>query len=56
MFTVAPHDQIMDELGLKNLSHKLVAICVINYFFSIYLILQISVKHSMWQELNMLLA
>jgi hypothetical protein len=39
MFTVAPHCQIMEQLGLKDSSRKLVTICAINYFFSLYLIL-----------------
>ena len=30
--TVAPHCQIMDYLGLKNLSRKIVAIYAISYF------------------------
>ena len=32
MFTVAPHYQIMVQLGLKDLSRKLVVICAISYF------------------------
>jgi hypothetical protein len=52
MFTVAPQCQSMDKLGLKNLSRKLVAICAISYFFSLYLILHTCVKHPMWQRLN----
>jgi hypothetical protein len=38
MFTVAPHCQIIEQLGLKNSSHNLHAICVISYFFHLYLI------------------
>ena len=33
MFNVAPHCQIMEQLGLKDSYRKLVAICVISYFF-----------------------
>ena len=44
MFTVAPHCQIMDWLGLKNSSRKVVAICAIIYFFSLYLILRTCVQ------------
>ena len=33
MFTVTQHYQIIEKLGLKDLSCKLVAICVISYFF-----------------------
>ena len=32
MFTVASHCQIMEQLDLKDLSHKLVAIYVIKMF------------------------
>ena len=32
MFTVAQHYQIMVQLGLKDLSHNLHAICVIVFF------------------------
>jgi ABC-type glycerol-3-phosphate transport system permease component len=31
MFTVVPYYQIMEQLGLKDSSCKLVAICVISY-------------------------
>ena len=34
MFTVAPYCQIMEQLGLKDSSRKLVAICTINYFLT----------------------
>jgi predicted RNA-binding protein len=44
MFTVAPHCLIMEQLDLKDLSRKLVAICAISYFFSLYLILYIGVQ------------
>ena len=44
MFTVVPHCQIMEKLGSKDLSRKLVAICVISYSFSIYLILHADVQ------------
>ena len=44
MFTVAPHYQIMEQLGLKDSSRKLVAICAISYFFSLYLILHAGVQ------------
>jgi hypothetical protein len=50
MFTVAHSCQIMDELGLIDLSHKLVSNYAINFIISLYLILQISVKYSMWQD------
>ena len=51
MFTVAPHCQIMEQLGLKDSSHKLFAICAISYFFSINLILYAGVQmfDVMWQ-------
>ncbi len=32
MFTVAPHCQIMRQLGLKDLSRNLHVICVIGFF------------------------
>ena len=32
MFTVAPHCQIMTQLGLKDPSHNLHSICVIDFF------------------------
>ena len=38
MFTVATHCQIMEQLGLKDSSRNLYAICVIS-FFHLYLIL-----------------
>jgi hypothetical protein len=44
MFTVAPHYQIMEQLGLKDSSRKLVAICAISYFLSLYLILHAGVQ------------
>jgi hypothetical protein len=34
MFTVAPYYQIMEQLGLKDSSRKLVAICAISYFLA----------------------
>ena len=34
MFTVAPYCQIMEQLGLKDSSRKLVAICAISYFLA----------------------
>ncbi len=37
MFTVAPHCQLMKQLGLKDSSRNLHAICVISFF--LYLIL-----------------
>ena len=43
MFTVASHYQIMEQLGLKYSSHKLVTICAISYFLSLYLILNAGV-------------
>ena len=39
MFTVVPHCQIMEQLGLKDSSRKLVVIYTISYFLSLYLIL-----------------
>ena len=39
---VAPNYQIMEQLGLKDSSRKLVVICAISYFFSLYLILYAS--------------
>ena len=44
MFIVAPHCQIMEQLGLKDSSPKLVAINAISYFFSLYLILHADVQ------------
>jgi hypothetical protein len=44
MFTVAPHCQIMEQLGLKDSSRNLHAICVISYFFRLYLILHACVQ------------
>ena len=44
MFTVAPHCQIMMQLDLKNSSRNLHAICVISYFFHLYLILYVCVQ------------
>ena len=43
MFTVAPHSQIMEHLGLKDSSRKLVAIGAISYYFCLYLILHTGV-------------
>ena len=40
MFTVAPRCQIMDKLGLKDSSRKLVVSCAISFVISLYLILQ----------------
>ena len=34
MFIVASHCQIMKQLGLKDSSRKLVAICEISYFLA----------------------
>ncbi len=44
MFTVALYCQIMEQLGLKDSSRKLVVICAISYFFSLYLILHAGVQ------------
>ncbi len=44
MFTVAPHCQIMEQLGLKDSSRNLHVICIISYFFHLYLILHICVQ------------
>ena len=44
MFTVAPYYQIMEQLGLKDSSRKVVAICAISYFFSLYLIFHVDVQ------------
>ena len=38
MFTVAPHYQIMEQLDLKDLSRNLHVMCLISYFFRLYLI------------------
>ena len=55
MFTVAPHYQIMEQLGLKDSSRKVVAI-----IFSLYLILHADVQtfdvtgcKILWLDLNM---
>jgi len=40
MFTVAPRCQIMNQLGLKDSSRKLVANYAISFIISLYLILQ----------------
>jgi hypothetical protein len=37
MFTVAPHCQIMVQLGLKDSSRNLHAICVIGFFLHLKL-------------------
>ena len=38
MFTEVPHCQIMEQLGLKDSSNKLVVICVISYeYFFVYI-------------------
>ena len=34
MFTVAPHYQIMKQLGLKNLFRKVVVIYIISYLLA----------------------
>ena len=44
MFTVVPHCQIIDELGLKDSSRKLVANYVISFVINLYLILHACVK------------
>ena len=44
MFTVAPLCQIMDYLGLKDSSRKLVANCAISFIISLYLILHAYVQ------------
>ena len=44
MFTVAPRCQIMDELGLKDSSRKLVASCAISFIIGLYLILHACVQ------------
>jgi hypothetical protein len=44
MCTVALYCQIMDWLGLKDSSRKVLAIYVISYFFSLYLILHACVQ------------
>ena len=44
MFTVAPRCQIIDKLGLKDLSRKLVASCAISFVISLYLILHACVQ------------
>ena len=46
MFTVASHYQIMDQLGLKNSSRKLVVNYVISFVISLYLILNACVQTS----------
>jgi hypothetical protein len=50
MFTIASHDQIMDYLGLIDLSLVLVFICIIGFVIRLYLILLIDIKHSMWWD------
>ena len=44
MFTVAPNCQIIEQLDLKDSSYKLVAICAISYFLSLYLIFYAGVQ------------
>ena len=34
MFIVAPYCQIMEQLDLKDSSHKLIAVCAISYFLA----------------------
>ena len=43
MFSVTPHCQIIEQLGLKNSSRKLVVIYAIS-FFSLYLIRYVDVQ------------
>ena len=47
MFTVAPHCQIMNQLGLIDSSRKLVSIYEISFVISLCLIFQISVQMHM---------
>ena len=54
MFTVAPHYQIMEQLGLKDLSRKLVTICTISYFLAYIEYFMQVFKHSMWQGVKFL--
>lgn len=44
MFIVAPHFQIMEQLGSKDSSRNLVAICANSYFFKLYLILHVIIQ------------
>ncbi len=44
MFTITPHCQTMEQLGLKDSSRNLHAICVISYFFRLYLVLHTCVQ------------
>ena len=53
MFTVASHYQIMDQLGLKNSSRKLVVNYVISFIINLYLILYTYGKYSLGQRLKL---
>lgn len=44
MFIVAPYFQIMEQLGSKDSSRNLVAICANSYFFKLYLILHVIIQ------------
>ena len=44
MFTVAPHCQIMSQLGLKDSSRNFRQNCVIGFYFRPYLILHACVQ------------
>ena len=44
MFTVAPHYQIMVQLGLKDLSRNLHVNCTISFLFCLYLIFHVYVQ------------
>ena len=44
MFTVAPNSQIIEQLGLKNSSRKLIPLCAISYLFCLYLILYVGIQ------------
>ena len=44
MFTVGPRCEIMDQLGLKDSSRKLVTSCAISFVISLYLILHACIQ------------
>jgi hypothetical protein len=52
MFTVEPHCQIINWLGLKNSSSKTVSICAFSFVISLHLIPHIYFKHPMRQRLK----
>ena len=48
MFTVAQHYRIMEQLGLKYSSRKLVAICIIIYLLAHIEYFRVGTKHGLY--------